>query len=157
MGKQSDACSAAFKTPHKRRKKMANLFNFDDEFKLGAEAADMEHGRLVDMLNRTHELLLEGKRAEARTYFNKTLSNYVHTHFHNEEQFLKSIGYPDVENHHKVHENFRKSFEERKPLIENADDAAFRSALSDVFVWIINHIGKTDRKYAKFYFEQKGK
>ncbi len=133
---------------------MANLFNFDDEFKLGIEAADIEHGRLVDMLNTTHNLLREGKREEARAYFNKTLSLYVHEHFTNEEAFLASIGFPGLEDHKKIHANFRKSFEELKPRIETADDAAFRQALSDTFVWIINHIGKTDKKYAKFYFEK---
>jgi hemerythrin-like metal-binding protein len=133
---------------------MANLFNFDDEFKLGIPAADIEHSSLVDMLNRTHELLAAQKRKEARTYFNQTLGDYVHEHFSNEEKFLESIQYPDLENHKKVHANFRKSFEELAPRIETADDAAFRQALTDTYVWIINHIGKTDRKYAKFYFEK---
>ena len=133
---------------------MANLFNFDDEFKLGIEAADIEHSRLVDMLNQTHELLREGKREEARNYFNKSLSLYVHEHFTNEEAFLEGIGFPLLEDHKKIHANFRKSFEELKPKIETADDAAFRQALTDAYVWIINHIGKTDKKYAKFYFEK---
>ena len=133
---------------------MANLFNFDDEFKLGIEAADIEHGKLVDMLNHTHELLREGRREDARDYFNKTLSSYVHEHFTNEEAFLKSIGYPELEMHQKIHANFRKSVEELAPKIENADNAAFRQALADTFAWIISHIGKTDKKYAKFYFEK---
>ncbi len=133
---------------------MANLFNFDDEFKLGIEAADIEHGKLVDMLNHTHELLREKKRDEARSYFNESLSLYVHEHFTNEEAFLESIGFPQLEDHKKIHANFRKSFEELKPKIETADDVAFRQALTDAYVWIINHIGKTDKKYAKFYFEQ---
>ena len=136
---------------------MANLFNFDDEFKLGIEAADIEHSRLVDMLNTTHELLREGKREEARAYFNKTLGLYVHEHFTNEEAFLESIKYPDLENHKKIHANFRKSFEELAPKIETANNAAFRQALADTFAWIISHIGKTDKKYAKFYFEQQTK
>ena len=130
------------------------LFNFDDEFKLGIAAADREHSKLVDMLNNTYALLHEEKREEAATYFNKTLSLYVHEHFTNEEAFLEGIGFPALEDHKKNHANFRKSFEELAPRIKTADNAAFREALSDTFVWIINHIGRTDKKYAKFYFEQ---
>ena len=130
------------------------LFNFDDEFKLGIEAADIEHSKLVDTLNNTYALLHEGKREEAATYFNKTLSLYVHEHFTHEEAFMEDIGFPQLEDHKKIHANFRNSFEELKPKIETADNAAFREALSDTFVWIINHIGRTDKKYAKFYFEQ---
>ncbi|MCF6278274.1 MAG: hemerythrin family protein [Anaerolineales bacterium] len=130
------------------------LFDFDDEFKLGIEAADIEHGKLIDMLNRTHELLSENKRDEARSYFSQTLAGYVHEHFSNEETFLESIQYPELEDHKKIHANFRKSFEELEPRIKTADDVAFRQALTDTFVWIINHIGKTDKKYAKYYLKQ---
>jgi len=136
---------------------MANIFNFDDEFKLGIEAADIEHGKLVNMLNRTHELLGEGKRDVAREYFNKTLSAYVLEHFNNEETFLKSIGFPQLKEHKRIHANFRKSFEELAPKIEKADDAAFRQALADTFAWIIHHIGKTDKKYADYYFKHRAK
>ena len=29
-----------------------------------------------------------------------------------------------------------------------------RKALSDAYTWILTHIGKTDRKYAKYYLAQ---
>ena len=136
---------------------MANIFNFDDEFKLGIEAADIEHGQLVDMLNRTYELLREGKREDARNYFSKTLSAYVHEHFRNEETFLKGIGFPELEEHKIIHANFRKSVEELSLKIESADDVAFRQGLADTFTWIINHIGKTDKKYAIYYHQRQAK
>jgi len=133
------------------------LFNFDDEFRLGIDVIDNEHIKLVDMLNQVHALLSEGKREEARRYFNETLSAYVEEHFSNEEKFMESIGFPFVEDHHKVHENFKQSFRELQPRIESADDAAFRRALNDAFTWIIVHIGKTDKKYAAFYFSKSDK
>jgi hemerythrin len=131
------------------------LFDFDAEFRLGIQAVDNEHMKLVDMLNEVHELLSAGKKEEARKYFSETLSAYVGEHFANEEKFMESIGFPQLEDHRKVHENFKKSFQELKPQIEQADEAAFRKALSDAFPWIITHIGKTDRKYAAYYFSQK--
>lgn len=133
------------------------LFNFENEFRLGIEEMDNEHIKLVDMLNEVHALLSEGKRDEARRYFSETLSNYVDEHFSDEEQFLERIGFPGLEAHKKIHETFKASFRELQPKIESYDEAAFRSALNDTFTWIIVHIGKTDRKYAKFYFaQQKG-
>lgn len=127
------------------------LFDFDAELKLGIDAVDSEHVKLVDMLNDVYALLSEGKRDEARRYFNETLSSYVYEHFANEEKFMESIGFPFLNEHRKIHENFRNSFHELKPLIESYDEAAFRKALNDTFTWIIAHIGKTDKKYATFY------
>jgi hemerythrin len=130
------------------------LFDFDTEFKLGIDSVDSEHIKLVDMLNDVHALLSEGKRDEARHYFNKTLASYVNEHFANEEKFMASIGFPFLDEHRKIHENFKHSFHELQPLIESYDEAAFRKALNDAFTWIIAHIGKTDKKYATFYLSQ---
>jgi hemerythrin len=127
------------------------MFDFDKEFKLDIEQVDREHVILVDMLNDVYSLIGAGKRDEARSYFNETLSAYVNEHFSNEEKFMESFQYPGLEEHRKVHENFKKSFNDMKPLIESYDDVSFRRALSDAFTWIIAHIGKTDRKYASFY------
>lgn len=129
------------------------IFDFDAEFKLDIEVVDREHIILVDMLNAVHSLIGEGKREEARRYFNETLSAYVDEHFAHEEKFMASIGFPGLEEHRKVHENFKKSFNELKPQIESLDESAFRKALSDAFTWILAHIGKTDKKYATYYHE----
>lgn len=130
------------------------LFDFDAEFKLGLDGVDSEHVKLVDMLNQVHFLISEGKKDEARGYFNVTLSAYVDEHFANEEKFMESFEYPALEEHKKIHENFKKSFQELKPQIESFDDVAFRKALADTFAWILSHIGKTDRRYAKYYLSK---
>lgn len=127
------------------------LFDFDSEFRLGIDLVDNEHIKLVDMLNEVHVLLSDGKREEAKQYFNEMLSGYVTEHFANEEKFMESIGFPLIEEHRKIHENFKQSFHKLKPLIESYDEAAFRNALSDAYTWIITHIGKTDKKYAVFH------
>lgn len=130
------------------------LFDFDAEFRLGIAQIDNEHIKLVDMLNEVHFLLSAGKREEARLFFSETLSAYVQEHFANEERFMAGIGFPNLDAHHKIHENFKNSFQELKPRIESYDEAAFRQALTDAFTWLITHIGKTDRRYATFYFSQ---
>jgi hemerythrin len=131
-----------------------DLFNFEAEFKLGIETVDQEHVKLVNMLNAVHRLVTDGKKAEAIEYFSLTLARYVVEHFAHEEQFMASIGFPQLEDHARIHENFKKSFVQSLPRLASYDEAAFRAALSDTFTWIINHIGRTDRKYAQFYLAQ---
>ncbi|HZU87273.1 MAG TPA: hemerythrin family protein [Anaerolineaceae bacterium] len=130
------------------------IFDFDAEFKLGIEAVDSEHVKLVNMLNEVHALIGAGRREDARVYFNQTLGLYVIEHFANEEKFMESIGFPGLEAHKQIHTNFKKSFQELQPLIASYDDDAFRKALSDAFSWILTHIGKTDKRYAQFYAQK---
>lgn len=131
-----------------------DVFNFEAEFKLGIESVDQEHMKLVNMLNDVHRLVNEGKKNEAIEYFSLTLARYVSEHFAHEEAYMRQIGFPQVEEHAKIHENFKKSFMQSLPKLATYDDAAFRAALSDAFTWIINHIGRTDRKYAQFLMEK---
>lgn len=63
---------------------------------------------------------------------------------------MEKIGFPQLEEHRKIHANFKQPVEETLPEIDTLDDAAFRSALTDTYTWIISHIGKTDRRYAIF-------
>ncbi|MBN1264726.1 MAG: hemerythrin family protein [Anaerolineales bacterium] len=129
----------------------AEMFNFEKEFYLGIESVDKEHKALVQMLNDVYAKLREGDNEGAISYLNGTLSSYVAEHFTNEERFMESIGFPRLEEHRKVHENFKKQFEEIKPQLDTAEKKAFRAVLNDTFSWIITHIGKTDRKYAEYY------
>ncbi len=127
------------------------LFNFDAEFRLGIDAIDQEHVKLVDMLNQVHAFISEAKRDVARQYFIETLTVYVDEHFANEEEFLARIAYPQLDEHKKVHAQFKKTMRDLQPLIQSSDEAAFRQAVNDTFTWIVTHIGKTDKKYAEFY------
>jgi hemerythrin len=67
---------------------------------------------------------------------------------------MASFGYPQLNDHALIHENFEKSFMQSLPRLATYDEAAFRAALTDAFTWIINQIGRTDRKYAQFYLAQ---
>ena len=127
------------------------LFNFDNEFKLGIEHIDLEHAGLVNMLNEVHNLIRANEKTKARDYFRDTLSAFIGQHFAHEEAFLQEIGYPQLDEHKKIHAQFRQSMDAVLPQLDSEDDTAFRNGLTDVYTWIINHIGKTDRKYAAFY------
>ena len=131
------------------------LFDFEEQFKFGIDGVDSEHIILVDMLNRTQELLNQGKRDEALEYFSETLSLYVHEHFTNEEAFMASFDFPGLDKHKVIHSNFRRSVDSLKPKIENGDNAAFRRALRDTYMWVVSHIGGVDKKYADYYLTQK--
>lgn len=126
------------------------LFNFDQEFTLGIAEMDEEPIILVNMLNEVHEIIRGDEKEKAADYFKKTLAAYVGTHFSDEEAYMEKIGFPQLEEHRKIHANFKQPVEETLPEIDTLDDAAFRSALTDTYTWIISHISKTDRRYAIF-------
>ncbi|GAP22257.1 bacteriohemerythrin [Leptolinea tardivitalis] len=127
-----------------------DLFNFEMEFRLGIREIDEEHACLVNMINTVHNLISSGSKEEARRYFKETLANYVDEHFTHEEAYMERIGFPQVEEHRLIHARFKQTMQEILPKIDSLDESAFRAALTDTYTWIIQHIGKTDRRYVSY-------
>jgi len=101
-------------------------------------------------LNKVVSVLREGRREEARNILIRELLDYVESHLTSEEEFLKSIGYPDYENHKKAHDVFRKEVQSLVPHVKNGDEKAFRDVLSLTWGLVYNHIAKTDKKYGLY-------
>lgn len=131
------------------------MIEFDNNLITHVEEMDKQHLRLVALLNNTYKLLKEGKRGEALEFFKKELLSYTEYHLSEEEKFMEKIGYPELENHKKVHEIFRREIQNLAPHIEKGDPKAFREALSYVWGWLYNHIAKTDKKHG-IYAKEKG-
>ena len=123
------------------------MIEFDSNLFTHVEEMDKQHMKLVELLNNTYELLKEGKKEEAFELFDRELLTYVEHHLSEEEKFMEEIGYPELDQHRKVHELFRREIYNLAPLIEKGDSKAFREALSFAWGWLYSHIAKTDKKY----------
>jgi len=127
------------------------MIEFTDELKTGIDIFDEHHKRLIELINQTYNLLRDGKREEAMRVFTDEVVAYMEYHLTKEEEFMRSIGYPEYEQHKKAHEIFRKEILRLKPAIESGDVEAFRQKLAFVWGWLYTHIAKTDKKYGKYY------
>jgi len=126
-------------------------FDFESDYRLGIEQVDNEHIKFVDMLNHVYELLDENNHSEAATYFSNSLSDYIDEHLSNEEIFMRSFNYPDLEKHKVIHRRFQNTFAALKNKIKNDEGDALRQGLQVAFSWLISHIGSEDKKYTNYY------
>ncbi len=132
-------------------------FDFEASYRLGIDEVDNEHIRFVDMLNHVYALLDENKQHKAAVYFSNTLSNYIDEHLSNEEDFMRSFNYPDLEKHKIIHRRFQDTFATLKDKIKNDDGDALRKGLQIAFSWLISHIGTEDKKYTNYYMEKQSR
>lgn len=78
---------------------------WDDRYSLGIEAIDTQHKQLFALVNRLYDLQ-ENKNTkdELRTILYE-FSDYMQTHFKEEEEFMLSIGYDKLEEHKQLHKD----------------------------------------------------
>ncbi len=132
------------------------LFEWDDKYSVGVEEMDEHHKKLMDIINRLHDAMKEGKAQDEMENIIKEMKEYTDYHFEAEEELLEEHDYPErklgeQEEQHKKYVNkiseYMKDYEEDK-LTLSMDISNF---LKD---WLSNHILEVDMKY-KDHFEGK--
>ena len=122
-----------------------------DEYKIGVELVDKQHKELFRRLGDFIQNVRSDKeKAEKKKEVEKTLNfmgEYVATHFDAEEALQKKYNYPDFENHHQIHEDFKKEIAEfQQKYQEKEYDEDFVMEFSGrLLTWLINHVATTDQ------------
>ena len=127
------------------------LVEWSEDLATGVKEMDLQHRRLINMINRVYDMLNEGQKEEAREFFIKEITSYVEEHFRDEEEFMRSINYPDLEKHKLAHDNFKKVMGSSISKIKEGDWREFRSAIALCWSWLYSHILKFDKRYGEFY------
>lgn len=77
------------------------------------------------------------------------LFEYVKTHFKDEEAYMQSIAYPDLEHHKKIHQEITSSLISLVKNIKTVNE--FKAQLNIITEkWLLEHILKEDMKYHRY-------
>ena len=125
-----------------------------DSYQLGVPQVDMQHQELFKRV----ESFLRALRSEdcwdeKIPKINETLEfmkRYVVEHFHDEEEFQRSINYPRYEAHKQIHADMvdyvlevSKQFEQ-----SNYDEQLMQQFGGRLLAWLINHVAAEDQRIA---------
>jgi hemerythrin len=98
-------------------------------------------------------------KGQGHKYYDELLAfldKYIDNHFVNEEKFQEEIDYPDLEEHKKLHEEFKKTIlaiEEKHKNKEVSDKDLIEINLT-IKEWLVEHILIEDRKIGEFVKEK---
>ena len=111
----------------------------------GIAEIDSQHKRIVDYINKLHEICQTHDRPGLAEVIAETV-DYTMSHFAFEEALLESAGYMFVGPHKRVHELFTKRAMDFRTRFESGEEVAdeLHGMLSR---WLINHIRADDVGY----------
>lgn len=122
---------------------MEGRFEWREEYSIGVDVIDKEHQRLFQIINKLFAFREEGKDnqwvcQEGIKYF----KGHAVKHFADEEDYMESIGYPELERHRSIHRSFRENTlpaleEEMERTSYSAD--ALNHFLGVCAGWLIGH------------------
>ena len=127
---------------------------WDDAYSLGIKNIDDQHKKLFDIVDKIFSLQ-ESKdvKGNIRTILHE-LFEYIKVHFKDEEEFMKSINYPDLAYHIELHEQLVKSVSAilRDPSRLDVIQMKMRVIAKQA---LIDHILEEDMNYQRYYFSLK--
>lgn len=128
-------------------------FDFTDKYLTGIEAIDNQHRQLFEIIASMHDALEASKKGfDKYDFIVETLAElkeYTEIHFADEEEYMESINYRDLDAQKKAHRSFveRISKIELYELDDNQEE--YLEKLTDYLItWLSQHILKMDSKIA---------
>ncbi len=120
----------------------------DAQYSVKIDQFDNDHKKLVQFINELHKAMLSGKGRDIVGKILEDLQAYTLNHFSAEEREMEAVGYPDLAEHRKLHQELIQ-----KVGILISDYKMGKKEISiDTFrflkEWLFNHIQVADKKYS---------
>ncbi|WP_136417074.1 bacteriohemerythrin [Herbaspirillum sp. ST 5-3] len=122
---------------------------WSNDLAVGNTFIDGDHQKLIDMVNRLHEVMQEGKGKDVLGKVLNNLITYTREHFRREEDLMQRIGYAGRAAHLHEHEKLLQQVMDLQDKFESGAATLSIQVLHFLRDWLINHIGKSDKALAE--------
>ncbi|MCA9598423.1 MAG: hemerythrin family protein [Myxococcales bacterium] len=124
------------------------LFAWKDEYSVKVPSIDVQHKKLVELLNELHEAMTQGKSTEHLGHVLGGLIKYTAEHFAYEEKLFAQSGYPHAKEHKLEHERLKKQVLDFQKKFTSGEARISIELLRFLKDWTSNHILGSDKRYS---------
>lgn len=121
---------------------------WSEELAVDNTLIDNDHKKIIEMVDRLHAVMNEGKGKDVLDKVLRNLVHYTQEHFRREEELMRSIGFDGYLQHKAEHEKLLKQVVELQQKFENGTATLSIQVLHFLRDWLVNHIGKSDKELA---------
>jgi hemerythrin len=111
---------------------------------------DTEHKYLIGIINELHDAIADGRGREVIADTLTRLADYTIWHFDREEQIMRRVGYPHLDEHVAQHGALIDELGKRAWELEVGEDAVTERTMAFLKDWIYTHLRTDDRNLVKY-------
>jgi len=131
-----------------------SFIEWSDDYSVGVELFDQQHKGLVDLINKLHEAMSEGKSRTVMASILDDLVKYTVIHFTSEEELFHKHHYPLDQEHTQQHQALTEQVLKFKHDFDNGQVMISVYVLDFLKKWLIEHIQGADMRYKDFFNKQ---
>lgn len=119
---------------------------------VGVSSIDQQHKTLFEKANQLFEAGRNNKSKEFISELLDFLDDYTKQHFHSEEVYMKSIGFPGFDDQKKMHTDFIAALAKLKKDYQESGGniLVVLNANQMVVDWLLKHISIEDKKIGEY-------
>lgn len=126
-------------------------FEWSDEYSVSVNEIDLQHRKLVEMVNSLNEAMLARKGREAQKAAIDAMVDYSVSHFSVEENYMRRFGFEGLPAHKAEHEKFTIKALELKDRVNRAGFVLTLEIVDFLKQWLTGHIKGTDKQYKECF------
>lgn len=126
------------------------ILTWHDQYLIGHSTIDEEHKMLFRLINDFHTGWSENRDRAAVAKLLNQLIQYGEMHFQHEEGIMSSEGYPQLENHQKVHEKLVEEIFKLNQELVDKSQLLERDMGKFLKQWLVDHIVHNDFEFRSF-------
>ena len=130
------------------------LIEWNPGMSVGVERIDLQHQKLVEVINDLHEAIGMGNGEEVHNALFMELADYFTRNFETEEELMRVHAYPEAEVHRSLHEGFVRKVREMRGRASSGEPAVSDEALRYLTDWLLRHDISVDKKLGKYLNER---
>ncbi len=124
------------------------LFKWYKAYSVNNEELDTHHRTLFGILNRLYENCLGTDIPHCLDPIVDELVSYSKYHFSAEEQFMRTIGYKEIDNQISEHRSFTQRALHLQQVVIKSDIEHTKELIIFLGDWILHHIMEEDKKFS---------
>lgn len=123
---------------------------WNNDYCIGISEIDSQHCKIIDQIN----YLIDNMNSEDKDYLNseiiRNLYKYSKEHFTTEEELLRKLNYPGLDNQIKEHSEFKLKTVKSAIKVLKGHKNVPEETIQFLKDWWTNHILKVDMEYKDF-------
>ena len=128
---------------------MSGDIEWKQDFNVGIEEIDLQHHYFVSLINRLSHELGDTEDLAYQSRLLTELIQYAQFHFISEENIMYRLGYPELDDHHKLHRDLINTLHVKTGLLRESMVSA-AEVIAFLKEWFIGHTLGEDKKLTPY-------
>ena len=126
------------------------LLAWKEDFSVKVRQFDDQHRKLIELVNKLHDAMRQGKGAQVLNDVLSSLAAYTQTHFSDEERVMLQNRYPGFSDHKRSHDQLVARVRDFQREVEAGNATVSLGLMNFLKDWLLQHIQGVDRKYGPY-------